>query len=105
MGGTNTIVIHNVCEDSLLATPIILDLIILTELFGRIKYRTKKDFKSFHPVFSMLSYFIKAPLSTGSGPVVNSLFRQKYCIENILRACIGLKPLNQMRLETICSGI
>ena len=37
MGGTNTIVMHNTCEDSLLAAPIILDLILVTELFGRIQ--------------------------------------------------------------------
>ena len=36
MGGTNTIVMHNTCEDSLLATPLIYDLAILTELAERI---------------------------------------------------------------------
>ncbi|KAH0625740.1 hypothetical protein JD844_033951 [Phrynosoma platyrhinos] len=36
LGGTNTIVIHNVCEDSLLAAPIILDLVVLAELCQRI---------------------------------------------------------------------
>jgi len=39
MGGHNTIVIHNTCEDSLLASSLILDLIILTELCQRIKFR------------------------------------------------------------------
>ena len=36
MGGTNTVVMHNTCEDSLLAAPIILDLIIVAELAERI---------------------------------------------------------------------
>jgi len=36
MGGQNTIVLYNVCEDSLLAAPIIMDLFLLTELFERI---------------------------------------------------------------------
>ncbi len=36
MGGRNTIVMHNTCEDSLLAAPIILDLVILAELITRI---------------------------------------------------------------------
>ncbi len=36
MGGWNTITTYNVCEDSLLAAPLILDLILLTELFERI---------------------------------------------------------------------
>lgn len=41
MGGQQTFVIHNTCEDSLLAVPLILDLTILTELFSRIKVRLK----------------------------------------------------------------
>lgn len=37
MGGHNTLVIHNTCEDSLLATPLILDLVVLAELCARIQ--------------------------------------------------------------------
>ena len=37
MGGHNTLVIHNTCEDSLLAAPLILDLAILAELCTRIQ--------------------------------------------------------------------
>jgi len=55
MGGTNTLVIHNTCEDSLLAAPLILDLC--------------------------------------------PLFRQKQCVENFLRALVGLAPDNNMMLE------
>ena len=40
MGGRQTIVMHNTCEDSLLAAPIILDLVILAELLQRIQART-----------------------------------------------------------------
>jgi myo-inositol-1-phosphate synthase len=36
MGGKNTIVLHNTCEDSLLTTPIVLDLVLLAELSTRI---------------------------------------------------------------------
>ena len=39
LGGRSTIAIHNTCEDSLLASPIILDLVILTELCQRISFR------------------------------------------------------------------
>lgn len=39
MGGHNTIVVHNTCEDSLLAAPLILDLAILAELCSRIQVR------------------------------------------------------------------
>merc|ERR1712232_817238 len=39
MGGTNTIVMHNTCEDSLLAAPLILDLVLLAEMTQRIEFR------------------------------------------------------------------
>merc|ERR1712054_244151 len=40
MGGSQTIVMHNTCEDSLLATPLILDLAILADMTSRISYKT-----------------------------------------------------------------
>ena len=43
MGGHNTVVLHNTCEDSLLAAPIILDLLILAELCERIEVKTGKQ--------------------------------------------------------------
>ncbi|XP_068090001.1 inositol-3-phosphate synthase 1 [Hyperolius riggenbachi] len=101
MGGTNTIVIHNTCEDSLLASPIILDLVILTELCQRITFCTEQDqaFQTFHSVLCVLSFLCKAPLVPEGTPVVNAFFRQRNCIENILRACLGLPPQNHMMLE------
>lgn len=39
MGGRNTIVLHNTCEDSLLAAPLILDLVLLAELCTRIEFK------------------------------------------------------------------
>lgn len=38
-------------------------------------------------------------LSVIGAPVVNSLFRQRACIENILKACLGLPAENNMLLE------
>ncbi|KAJ8928053.1 hypothetical protein NQ314_019423 [Rhamnusium bicolor] len=103
MGGSNTIVIHNTCEDSLLATPIILDLIILAELFSRIKIKREnwsdEEYASFHPVMSLLSYLCKAPLVPSGTPIVNALSKQRSCIENVMKACIGLPPDNNMTLE------
>lgn len=103
MGGHNTLVIHNTCEDSLLATPLILDLVILGELCSRIKIKDhaqpNAEFVSCKSVLSMLSYMLKAPLVPHNTQVVNSLFRQRAAIENILRACAGLAPNNHMSLE------
>eukprot|EP01126_Amoeba_proteus_P017602 TRINITY_DN1855_c0_g2_i1.p1 TRINITY_DN1855_c0_g2~~TRINITY_DN1855_c0_g2_i1.p1 ORF type:complete len:528 (-),score=64.93 TRINITY_DN1855_c0_g2_i1:61-1644(-) len=101
MGGTNTIALHNTCEDSLLAAPIILDLVILAELVDRISFKTgdMTGFSPFHSVLSILSFLLKAPLVPDGTPVVNALFRQRACLENIFRACVGLSPENHMLLE------
>ncbi|KAH9265357.1 hypothetical protein BASA84_001626 [Batrachochytrium salamandrivorans] len=104
MGGKSTISIYNVCEDSLLASPLILDLALMTELFTRITYKTKDnaDYVPFHSVLSVLSYMLKAPLVPAGTPVVNALSKQRSAIENILRACIGLAPQSDMSLEHRC---
>jgi len=103
MNGKNTIVMHNTCEDSLLATPIILDLIILCELCERIQIKfcdqDDSNFERFHSVLSLLSYFLKAPLVPSSCPVVNALSAQRQCIVNVFKACIGIPPDNFMNLE------
>ena len=116
MGGKNTIVIHNTCEDSLLATPLIYDLVILAELCERITMKTEtnqnavatsasdggeheEEFESFHPVLSLLSYLLKAPLVPDGTPIMNALFPQREAITNVLRACLGLPPNNHMTLE------
>jgi len=101
MGGLSTISMHNVCEDSLLAAPLIIDLCVLTELMTRIEYKTDHDaeWHSFDPVLSILSYWLKAPLAAPGTPVVNALFKQHRAMTNILCACIGLPPDTDMLLE------
>lgn len=101
LGGENTVVMHNTCEDSLLASPLILDLALLAELMTRITYKTEgnEEWDTFHPVLSVLSYLLKAPNTPPGTPIVNALFKQKACIENIFRACVGLPAENHMTLE------
>jgi len=101
MGGKNTIVMHNTCEDSLLATPLIYDLVILGELCQRISVKREGEDKweNFHPVLSLLSYMLKAPLVPSGAPVVNALFTQRCAVINVMRACLGLAPDNHMTLE------
>lgn len=113
MGGKSTINMYNVCEDSLLASPLILDLAIITELMTRITYKVvnrngeildgnnddESGFKPFHSVLSILSYMLKAPVVPPGTPVVNALAKQRSAMENIFRACIGLPPQNDMLLE------
>ena len=91
MGGHNTIVVHNTCEDSLLASPIILDLVILAEMCQRIQFKTDgHEYQNFNSILSILSYLCKAPLVPQGTPVVNALFRQRACIENIFRFVVLL---------------
>merc|ERR1712048_1032137 len=98
MNGTNTIVAHNTREDSLLASPLIIDLVVLAELFERIHYKTDKTegFEKFGSVLSQLSFLIKAPLTNPEEPVVNALFKQRTLLENTFRACIGLPAQHHM---------
>jgi myo-inositol-1-phosphate synthase len=100
MGGKNTIVMHNTCEDSLLAAPLILDLVLLAELITRIELRKDGEaFHNFHPIAVLLSYLTKAPLVPKDTPCVNALAKQRAMLENIFRACVGLAPENNMLLE------
>merc|ERR1711972_212602 len=100
MGGTNTIVMHNTCEDSLLAAPLILDLVLLAELMTRIELsRDGEKYRGFHPIAVLLSYLTKAPLVPRGTPCINALAKQRAMLENIFRACVGLAPENNMLLE------
>lgn len=101
LGGRNTIVLHNTCEDSLLAAPIILDLVLFGELLTRLELRRDGEpaFHGLHPVAVLLSYLTKAPLVPQGTPVVNALGRQRAMLENVMRACVGLPPENNMMME------
>ena len=101
MGGHQTISIFNVCEDSLLASPLIIDLVLVTEMMTRLQWRANGDseFKNFHSVLSILSYMLKAPLTPPGTPVVNALAKQRGALTNIFRACVGLEPESDMNLE------
>jgi myo-inositol-1-phosphate synthase len=106
MGGHQTISIFNVCEDSLLASPLIIDLVLVAEMMTRIQWKaqstdgaTTPEYKSFHSVLSILSYMLKAPLTPPGTPVINALAKQRGALTNIFRACVGLEPESDMTLE------
>ncbi|KAL8937211.1 MAG: hypothetical protein Q9216_004539 [Gyalolechia sp. 2 TL-2023] len=106
MGGHQTISLFNVCEDSLLASPLIIDLVLVAEMMTRITWKAEssdgtatKEYKGFHSVLSILSYMLKAPLTPPGTPVVNALAKQRAALTNIFRACVGLQPESDMTLE------
>lgn len=71
MNGINTISSYNICEDSLLAVPIMIDMLVLGELFTRMTV----DKKTLGPVLSYLSFFFKAPITNHPEYIVNSFTR------------------------------
>ncbi|KAK8138995.1 hypothetical protein PG984_002375 [Apiospora sp. TS-2023a] len=106
MGGHQTISLFNVCEDSLLASPLIIDLVLIAELMTRVQWRScdqdgvpAAEYKGFHSVLSILSYMLKAPLTPPGTPVVNALAKQRAALTNIFRAFVGLEPESDMSLE------
>jgi myo-inositol-1-phosphate synthase len=105
MGGHQTISLFNVCEDSLLASPLIIDLVIIAEMMTRVSWKVdadgtgSEDYRGFHSVLSILSYMLKAPLTPPGTPVVNALAKQRNALTNIFRACVGLQPESDMTLE------
>jgi len=103
-GGRSTINIFNECEDSLLATPLILDLAILAELLTRVEYKDvtagETEFGSLYSVLSLLSYMLKAPLVKPGSDVVNSLGRQRNALETFLKACLGLEGSTDLLLKS-----
>jgi myo-inositol-1-phosphate synthase len=65
LGGHQTIFISNVCEDSLLASPLIIDLVLVAEMMTRIEWKARSadgvdaKYAGFHSVLSILSYMLK----------------------------------------------
>lgn len=88
MNGINTISSYNICEDSLLATPLMIDMVILGELFTRMSINDEK----MGPVLSYLSFFFKAPSTNHDEYVINSFSRQRECLVNLLKVAAGIQP-------------
>lgn len=73
LGGHQTISLFNVCEDSLLAAPLIIDLVLITELMTRVSWKSPGEdkYKGFHSVLSILSFMLK--VSSPKSSVTNLL--------------------------------
>lgn len=101
LGGHNKISIHNVCEDSLLATPLIIDLVVMAEFFSRVSYKKvgEEEYDNFYSVLTLLSYWLKAPLAKPGFKPINGLNKQRLAVENLLRLLVGLPINNELRFE------
>lgn len=103
LGGHNRISIHNVCEDSLLATPLIIDLIVMAEFCSRVTYKkldgVQQSYDSFYSILTFLGYWLKAPLTRKGFKTINGLNKQRQGLESFLRLLIGLPALDELRFE------
>jgi myo-inositol-1-phosphate synthase len=82
MGGEQTFSVYNVCEDSLLAAAVMVDILLVTELFSRLK--PVED----TPHLTPLSLFFKSPLPDEFGGVVNSFRIQYRILEDSLQTLL-----------------
>ncbi|EFO86368.1 hypothetical protein GCK72_005573 [Caenorhabditis remanei] len=99
MGGKQTFVVHNTCEDSLLASPLIYDLAILTELASRVTYKVGDEFQPFHSVLSILSLLLKAPVVPPGTPISNAFMRQFSTLTKLVTALAGFPSDTDMQIE------
>ncbi|KAM3132666.1 hypothetical protein pb186bvf_015211 [Paramecium bursaria] len=100
LGGQQTFSVYNVCEDSLLAAPLIIDLFLLTELFERIQYKVEgAEYQRFDVVLSWLGYLMKAPKTESGISTINALSRQRSMLENLIKVCAGLTVEDNLRLD------
>lgn len=96
MGGHQTISMFNVCEDSLLASPLIIDLVIVAELMTRISWRARVDggadehYRGFHSVLSILSYMLKVNRVHSIDIIATDTFSgTSHATWHACRECIG----------------
>ena len=57
----------------------------------------QENYQPFKGVMSFLGYLMKAPESVG--PTINSLARQRCCIENLIRVLSGLPMEDNLLLN------
>lgn len=105
LDGRHTLSLHNTCEDSLLAAPLMLDIILFADLFSRIRVSNFYDGddkvqaeQKLNTVLSPLSFFFKAPVVNKGEPVINAFFKQRYGLENFFRVLARLPPLDNITL-------
>lgn len=120
MNGSNTISIYNTCEDTLLAVPIMIDIICFTVLLAHVEVAhvtdsqtplkgvtkelvSKLKFKPISNLMPVMSLFFKAPLprTADRSDVVNAFAAQRAAIEDFVRAISGLQHLPQLNVGAL----
>lgn len=96
LDGRNILSIYNVCEDSLLAIPLLLDIAIFSDFFSRATFTDEMGFiNKMSPNLSLLSFFFKSPIEEDNQPVINAFYKQRNAITNFIKVCCGI-PLDDL---------
>lgn len=120
MNGSSTISIYNTCEDTLLAVPIMVDMICFAALLANVEVAhiaesqapvkcvtkelvSKLNFKPVSNLMPVMSLFFKAPLprTADRSDVVNAFAAQRAAIEDFVRAIAGLQHLPQLNVGAL----
>ena len=80
MGYPMTIKVNFLCRDSILAAPLVLDLILFSDLAARAGYSGIQEF---------LSFYSKAPMHKDGEQPVHDLFKQFAMLKNAIRVMAG----------------
>jgi myo-inositol-1-phosphate synthase len=92
MGGSFVMNMQTTCPDSLLATPIMLDLVLLADWLDRLKVSGKPLPTNLTP----LSFFFKAPQENDDHTQTNSFHMQLSSIYELALRSVGLPPVNSV---------
>jgi myo-inositol-1-phosphate synthase len=82
--------VNFLCRDSILAAPLVLDLLLFTDLAQRARMRGVQEW---------LSFYFKSPQSAPGVDPENDLFIQLTKLKNTLRFLVGEEPLTHLGLE------
>jgi myo-inositol-1-phosphate synthase len=87
MGYPMQIKVDFLCRDSILAAPLLLDLVLLTDLAKRC---------GFTGIQKWLSFYFKSPMHPHGEEPVHSLFEQDAMLRNMLRRIIGVETYDYL---------
>lgn len=98
MGGKHTMLVYQTCEDTLLAVPLMIDIVIMIELLTRVDVRAERTGSVFAQmsqscIDGIMSYFFKHPISSSSSVQQNDcagLAKQRRAIDTFLKHLVGL---------------
>ncbi|MGM0597263.1 MAG: inositol-3-phosphate synthase [Myxococcota bacterium] len=90
MGYPMQIKVNFLCRDSILAAPVVLDLILLADIAHRAKM---------YGIQEWLSFYWKSPQTKVGLPPVHDLFKQLSKLENTLRFLMGETLINNLGLD------